>query len=113
MNRSETVILGRLQQRIDEAQERGALERATKRYALLVDEIATIASSVAFDWPGQGPARDVLGTQLNGAWRDVRRSSEVARADASNEHLHHVRIELKRLQCACEVFGLVRRENRP
>jgi len=29
----------------------------------------------------------------------------VARADSSNEHLHKVRIDLKRLQCACEVLG--------
>ena len=27
--------------------------------------------------------------------------------DSSNENLHEVRIELKRLQCACEVLGLV------
>jgi CHAD domain-containing protein len=103
----QTSITSRLEQRIDEAQERGALERATKRYALLVDEIATIGSSAAFDDRANGPALDVLGTQLKGAWRDVRRSGEVARADSSNENLHHVRKELKKLQCACEVFGLV------
>jgi CHAD domain-containing protein len=42
-------VIGRLDQRIEDAQERGTLERTTKRYALLVDEISTIASSVAFD----------------------------------------------------------------
>jgi CHAD domain-containing protein len=103
----QTNITARLEGRINEAQERGALERSTKRYALLVDEIATIGSSVAFDARAKGPALEVLGVQLKSAWRGVRRASEEARAESSNENLHEVRIELKRLQCACEVFGLV------
>jgi len=97
----------RLDQRIEEARERGALERTTKRYALLVDDIATIGSSVVFDAEAKGPASEVLKSQLKNAWRDVRRAAKVARADSSNEHLHKVRIDLKRLQCACEVLGLV------
>jgi len=36
----------------------------------------------------------------------------VARADSSNEHLHKVRIELKRLQCACEVLDWWRKASR-
>jgi CHAD domain-containing protein len=97
----------RLNRRIDAAQERGALERTTKRYALLVDEISTIGSSVAFDSKAKGPADEVLASQLKRAWRGVKKASREARADSSNENLHEVRIELKRLQCACEVLGLV------
>jgi CHAD domain-containing protein len=100
-------VVSRLDRRIEEAQERGALERTTKRYALLVDEIATIGSSVAFDTRAKGPALEVLSKQLKGAWRDVRKATGKARADSNNENLHGVRIELKRLQCACEVLGLV------
>jgi CHAD domain-containing protein len=100
-------VVGLLDRRINEAQERGALERTTKRYALLVDEIATIGSSVAFDSEAKGPASEVLSSQLKGAWRVVRRAAKTARKDPSNENLHRVRIELKRLQCACEVLGLV------
>jgi len=100
-------IVQRLDRRIDEAQERGALERTTKRYALLVDEIATVSSSVAFDSKAKGPALEVLSSQLKRAWRDVRKGAREARADSSNENLHEVRITLKRLQCACEVLGLV------
>jgi CHAD domain-containing protein len=100
-------VVARLDRRINEAQERGALERTTKRYALLVDEIATIGSSIAFDAKAKGPAIEVLQSQLKRAWRDVRRATGEARADSSNENLHDVRIELKRLQCACEVLGLV------
>jgi len=100
-------VAGRLVRRVEQAQERGALERTTKRYALLVDEISTIGSSVAFDSKAKGPATEVLGSQLKRAWRGVRRAAEEARSDPSNENLHEVRIELKRLQCACEVLGLV------
>ncbi len=103
----QAAVKRRLDHRIDEAQERGALERTTKRYALLVDEIAAIGTSVAFDAEAKGPAAEVLHAELKGTWREVRRAARAARADASNENLHHVRIELKRLQCACEVLGLV------
>ena len=103
----QSVVVGRLDQRIEEAQGRGALERTTKRYALLVDEIATIGSSAVFDAEAKGLASEVLRSQLKSAWRDVRRAARDARSDSSNENLHRVRIELKRLQCACEVLGLV------
>jgi len=102
-----TAIEIRLDQRINEAQERGAVERATKRYALLVDEIATIGSSVALNTRAKGPALKVLGSQIKGAWRGVRKASRKARSDSSNDNLHELRIELKRLQCAGEVLGLV------
>jgi CHAD domain-containing protein len=100
-------VVTRLDRRIEAARERGALERTTKRYALLVDEIATIGSSISFDAKAKGPAVEVLTSQLKRAWRDVRRASREAREDSTNENLHDVRIELKRLQCACEVLGLV------
>jgi CHAD domain-containing protein len=97
----------RLDRRILEAQERSALERTTKRYALLVDEIATIGSSVALNTQAKGPALGVLGSQIKGAWRGVQKANRAARSDSSNENLHRLRIELKRLQCAGEVLGLV------
>jgi CHAD domain-containing protein len=103
----QTEVVGRLDGRIEEAQERGALERTTKRYTLLVDDIATIGSSVAFDPRAKDPALEVLGGQLKRAWRGVRKATREARKDSNNENLHEVRIELKRLQCACEVLGLV------
>ena len=97
----------RLNLRIHEAQERSAIERTTKRYALLVDEIATIGTSVALNTRAKGPALEVLESQIKGAWRGVRRAARKARSDSSTENLHELRIELKRLQCACEVLGLV------
>lgn len=101
------IIMGRLDHFIDEAHERGALERTTKRYALLVDEIATIGTTIDFDAKAKGPALEVLNAELKGTWRDVRRASVDARKDSNTLNLHELRKELKRLQCACEVLGLV------
>lgn len=103
----QSVLMGRLDRRVDEAQERAALERSTKRYALLVDEIATIGVSVSFDSHAKGPAFDALSSELKDTWRNVRRASNEARSDSNNLNLHELRKELKRLQCACEVLGLV------
>jgi CHAD domain-containing protein len=103
----QSVLMGRLDRRIEEAQERGALERSTKRYALLVDEIATIGVSAVFESHAKGPAFDALYSELKDTWRDVRRASHDARSDSNNLKLHELRKELKRLQCACEVLGLV------
>jgi CHAD domain-containing protein len=101
------AIMQRLEHRIDEAQERGALERTTKRYALLVDEIATIGTSMGFNARAKGPAIEVLHAELNDTWRDVRRATNEARDKSNTLNLHELRKELKRLQCACEVLGLV------
>jgi CHAD domain-containing protein len=103
----QSSILQHLDRRIEEAQERNAVERSTKRYALLVDEIATIGTAVVFDPRAKGPADEVLLAQLKGAWRDVEKARDVARSDSNNENLHELRKELKRLECSCEVLGLI------
>jgi CHAD domain-containing protein len=100
-------IMARLDRRIEEAHERSGVERSTKRYALLVDDIATIGTAVVFDPRAKGPADDVLTAQLNGTWRDVEKAEQDARSDSSDENLHELRKELKRMECACEVLGLV------
>jgi CHAD domain-containing protein len=101
------VVMARLDWQIKDAHERGAVDRATKRYALLVDEIATIGTSISFDPEAKKLAVNVLSSQLNNAWRDVRRSVDVARDVSNNENLHDVRKTLKRLRYACEILGLV------
>ena len=45
--------------------------------------------------------------QLKGAWRDVEKARDVAQDDSNNENLHELRKELKRLECSCEVLGLI------
>jgi CHAD domain-containing protein len=103
----QSSILHQLDRRIEEARERNAVERSTKRYALLVDEIATIGTAVVFDPRAKGPADEVLLGQLKGAWRDVEKARGVAQSDSSNENLHELRKELKRLECSCEVLALI------
>lgn len=103
----QSSILSKLDRRIEASHEHSAVERSTKRYALLVDEIATIGTAVVFDPRAKGPADEVLFGQLKGAWRDVEKARDVARGDATNENLHELRKELKRLECSCEVLGLI------
>jgi CHAD domain-containing protein len=103
----QSLLMERLQHRIEESHEHSAVERSTKRYALLVDEIATMGTAVVFDPRAKGPADEVLLGQLKGAWRDVEKARDVAQGDANNENLHELRKELKRLECSCEVLGLV------
>jgi CHAD domain-containing protein len=105
--RIQARIMEHLDAQIEAAHERGAVERATKRYALLVDEIARIGASAVFEPRAKEPASDVLPKELKSSWRAVMAATDEAKSDASNENLHELRKELKRLQCACEVMGLV------
>jgi CHAD domain-containing protein len=103
----QSTVMGQLDRRIEEAHERNAIERSTKRYAILVDDIATIGTDAVFDPLAKGIADEVLTTQLHGTWRDVEKAEDEARAQPNNENLHELRKELKRMECACEVLGLV------
>lgn len=103
----QSMVMGQLDRRIEEAHERNAIERSTKRYAILVDDIATIGTDAVFDPLAKGIADEVLTTQLHGTWRDVEKAEDEARAQPNNENLHELRKELKRMECACEVLGLV------
>jgi CHAD domain-containing protein len=103
----QSMVMGQLDRRIEEAHERNAIERSTKRYALLVDDIATIGTDAVFDPLAKGLADEVLTAQLHGTWRDVERAEDDARTQPNNENLHELRKELKRMECACEVLGLV------
>jgi CHAD domain-containing protein len=103
----QSLVMRQLDRRIEASHEHSAVERSTKRYALLVDEIATIGTAALFDPRAKGPGDEVLLGQLKGAWRDVAKAREVARDESNNENLHELRKELKRLECSCEVLGLV------
>jgi CHAD domain-containing protein len=102
-----SMIVAQLDEQIEAAHERSAVERATKRYALLVDDIARIATTAVFEPRAKEPASEVLPKELRSSWRNVKKAENEARADSSNENLHELRKELKRLQCACEVLGLI------
>jgi CHAD domain-containing protein len=103
----QSTIMQQLERRIEASHEHSAVERSTKRYALLVNEIASIGTAAVFDPRAKGPAVEVLLGELKGAWRDVEKARNVAQSDANNENLHELRKELKRLECSCEVLGLI------
>jgi CHAD domain-containing protein len=106
-DRIQRLVSGRLERQSETAQERRATERSTKRYACLVDDIATIGTKAQFAEALSGPAVEAMRHEVRGTWEQVKSLRRKARHEASNERLHRVRIELKRLQCACEVVGLV------
>jgi CHAD domain-containing protein len=106
-DRIQTLVSSRLDRQSEVAQDRIAIEKSTKRYACLVDDVATIAAAAQFVEAQPGPALEVLRHEVLRTWGHVERLRRKAQRDPSNERLHRVRIELKRLQCACEVVGLV------
>ena len=106
-DRIQTLVSSRLDHQSQAAHDRLAIEKSTKRYACLVDDIATIATTAQFAEELPGHALEALHDEVRRTWVQVKKLRRKARIDPSNEHLHRVRIELKRLQCACEVVGLV------
>jgi CHAD domain-containing protein len=106
-DRIQTLVSGRLDRQSEIAQDRRAVEKSTKRYAGLVDDIATIATTAQFAKELPGQAVEALHHEVRRSWERVEKLRRKARHDPSNERLHRVRIELKRLQCACEVVGLI------
>jgi CHAD domain-containing protein len=105
--RIQTLVSSRLDRQRELAQDRIAIEKSTKRYASLVDEIAAMSTCAQFVEQRQGPAGEVLRHEVRHTWRQVKRFRRKARHEPSVERLHRMRIELKRLQCACEVVALV------
>jgi CHAD domain-containing protein len=106
-DRVRTLVSSRLERQGEGARDRLSLERSTKRYACLVDDIASIGASAQFIVTPADHAAEALRPSVEGTWDEVKRLRRKAKRDPSTDRLHRVRIELKRLQCACEVVGLV------
>ncbi len=100
-------VTWRIDRLIDDAQERCAVERSTKRYASVIDEVATLVRSIRFSPASTSAMTNDLPSLLQPAWREFKKARRVAQDHQNNENLHQLRIELKRLQCGCEVVGLV------
>ncbi|HEY5439021.1 MAG TPA: CHAD domain-containing protein, partial [Acidimicrobiales bacterium] len=103
----QSFVMARLDRLINEAQERCAVEKSTKRYACVVDDVATLARSIRFTPSTTARSIDDLSSLLAPAWRELKKARRVARDDQNNENLHQLRIELKRVQCGCEIIGMV------
>lgn len=96
----------RLDQLINEAQNRCAVEKSTKRYACVIDEVATLVRTIRYS-PSTKGTTNGLPSLLKPAWRELKKARRIAQDDQSNENLHQLRIELKRVQCGCEVVGML------
>lgn len=103
----QSFVLTRLDRLINEAQERCGVEKSTKRYACVADEVATLTRSIQFAPSTRAMSVDELLTLTNPAWREFKKARRIARDHQNNENLHQLRIELKRVQCAYEIVGLV------
>jgi CHAD domain-containing protein len=112
-DRIRTIVTSRLNHQGDVARDRHVLAKTTKRYASLVDEIATLATTSQFVDGLALHAVDALRPEMHRAWKEVTKRRRAARDKPTNEHLHRLRIELKRLQCACEVVGLIDTKHAP
>jgi CHAD domain-containing protein len=106
-DRIQRLVTGRLDRQSEIALDRRATERSTKRYVCLVDDIATIATKAQFVEELPSPAVEALRHEVRRTWERVKSLRRKAQDETSNERLHRVRIELKRLQCASEVVGLI------
>ena len=105
--RIQALVLGHLDRQREEAREHCAQAQATKRYGALIDEMISFDASVRFVPDAYGPARRILSTSLNTAWQDVQKARRSAGQHPTNENLHRLRIDLKRLQCAFEVVSVI------
>jgi CHAD domain-containing protein len=106
-DRVRTIVTSHLGHQRDIAQDQLTKERSTKRYARLVNDVATIGSTVRFREDLPGSALENLRHEVRRTWKRVKIRGREAKNSPTNEHLHRLRIELKRLQCACEVVALV------
>ena len=101
------VILEALDFAIEVTYERAVLERTSRRYAHLVEEIGGLSSTTHFVADAGELAHDVLAPELISSWQDVASRCHDARRVRSDERLHELRKALKRLQYACETVGIV------
>jgi CHAD domain-containing protein len=101
-------LVGHLDQSIKDAATQGVEQRATARYARLIDDLASIDAGVRFVDRANGPASEVLETLLDRTWIEALEAYRGALKRRSNRRLHRLRITLKRLQYASETVGVVR-----
>lgn len=106
-DRIRTIVTSHLGHQRDVAQDRITVEKSTTRYACLVHDVATIGTTAVFKADLRGSGLENLRHEVGRTWKRVKERRREARNDPTNEHLHRVRIELKRLQCACEVVALL------
>ena len=76
-----------------------------ERYAALLDRMVAATHEPASTDAGQRPAREVLPSLLEDAWRRLRRRARRVRPDDPDERYHEVRIRAKRARYAAEAIA--------
>jgi CHAD domain-containing protein len=82
-------------------------ERGGARRFQLTEQMMALWDGPEFNDKAARPATEVLSPMLERAWHDVRGAGHTARKDASDVHLHTLRIRLKDLRYGCETLALI------
>ena len=101
-----TPLIRVLREEIDDGRRELDAGLHSRRYFGLLDELVEAARTPPLAVEDL-PAADALRESVDRAWRRLRRSAKTARADGTNEELHQVRIEAKRLRYTSEALAPV------
>lgn len=100
-------ILDTVGRSITEATSRVAEAGGGERHARLVEQMQLLWDRPHFTHTGTRPAAELMPSLLHRAWLDVRGAGRTARKDATEHHLHKLRIRVKGLRHGCETVALV------
>lgn len=84
-----------------------AAHRGGARRFQLTEQIMVLWEGPDFKAKAGRPAEEVLPAMLRRSWHDLRSAARRARKDASDDHLHTLRIRMKNLRYGCETVALV------
>ncbi len=103
----ESFVLARMNEEIATADLNRQSARESQRYRQLVDEMTDLGRVLRFSARSFETAPRALRGGLRRSWKAVDDRFEVADRHPSEEHLHRLRISLKRLQYASEIMASV------
>jgi CHAD domain-containing protein len=84
-----------------------AAERGGARRFQLNEQLMVLWDGPDFRAKASRPADEVLPVMLQRAWHDLRGAAKAARKNASDAHLHTLRIRLKDLRYGCETVAFI------
>ncbi len=85
-----------------------AKAEATKEHRVAITaSLEALWDGAPFRNKAKRPAASLLPELLERAWRDTREAGRIARKDATDLHLHRLRIRTKTFRYSCETVGLI------
>jgi CHAD domain-containing protein len=102
-----SFVVARVDEAITGARHHRDEARLTDRYRRLLEDMSNIDTSMRFRPEAFRPANRSLRRGLKKSWRAVDESYRAADQHPTSLRLHQLRIDLKRLQYAGEIVGLV------